>query len=93
MGDDREKHEVCPICVKLKVPTTYWCCVNCPGNPAAWKRHAVYHKKVKVQRKRTEDGGVMQRRDREASEEHARIAAQSGDEYEQLLAEGSRYAS
>eukprot|EP00964_Phaeocystis_antarctica_P155970 scaffold125417_cov51-Phaeocystis_antarctica.AAC.2 len=21
MGDDREKHEVCPICVKLKVPT------------------------------------------------------------------------
>eukprot|EP00964_Phaeocystis_antarctica_P106916 scaffold71708_cov58-Phaeocystis_antarctica.AAC.1 len=23
MGDDREKHEVCPICVKLKVPTTY----------------------------------------------------------------------
>eukprot|EP00964_Phaeocystis_antarctica_P010204 scaffold5599_cov30-Phaeocystis_antarctica.AAC.1 len=40
MGDGREKHEVCPICVKLKVPTTYWCCVNCPGNPGAWKRHA-----------------------------------------------------
>eukprot|EP00964_Phaeocystis_antarctica_P006521 scaffold3531_cov58-Phaeocystis_antarctica.AAC.1 len=50
MGDDREKHEVCPICVKLKVPTTYWCCVNCPGNPGAWKRHAVYHKGVKKQR-------------------------------------------
>ena len=44
MGDDREKHEVCPICVKLKVPTTYWCCVNCPGNPGAWKRHAVFTK-------------------------------------------------
>ena len=37
MGDDREKHEVCPICVKLKVPTTYWCCVNCPAYPS-WFR-------------------------------------------------------
>ena len=46
MGDGRVKHDVCPICVKLKVPTTYWCCVNCPGNPAAWKKHAVYHKAV-----------------------------------------------
>eukprot|EP00964_Phaeocystis_antarctica_P063730 scaffold38270_cov61-Phaeocystis_antarctica.AAC.1 len=58
MGDGRVKHEVCPICVKLKVPTTYWCCVNCPGNPAAWKRHSVYHKEVKKFRNRTEDGGV-----------------------------------
>eukprot|EP00964_Phaeocystis_antarctica_P088906 scaffold56607_cov60-Phaeocystis_antarctica.AAC.2 len=57
MGDDREKHEVCPICVKLKVPTTYWCCVNCPGNPAAWKRHAVYHKEVKgIGRRRRMEG-------------------------------------
>eukprot|EP00964_Phaeocystis_antarctica_P081896 scaffold51279_cov58-Phaeocystis_antarctica.AAC.1 len=93
MGDDREKHEVCPICVKLKVPTTYWCCVNCPGNPAAWKRHAVYHKKVKGQRNRVEDGGVMQQRNREAAEEHARHAAQSGDAYAELLAEGGRYLS
>ena len=72
MGDGREKHEVCPICVKLKVPTTYWCCVNCPGNPGAWKRHAVYHKAVKVHRKRVEDGGVMQQRVRELAEEQAR---------------------
>ena len=45
MGDGRVKHPVCPICVELKVPTTYWCCVNCPGNPGAWKRHAVSDRK------------------------------------------------
>jgi len=93
MGDDREKHEVCPICVKLKVPTTYWCCVNCPGNPDAWKRHAVYHKKVKRHRTRWEDGGAHQQRDRETAEEQARIAAQSGDEYSGLLADAARYAA
>eukprot|EP00964_Phaeocystis_antarctica_P130170 scaffold94049_cov67-Phaeocystis_antarctica.AAC.1 len=93
MGDGREKHDVCPICVKLKVPTTYWCCVNCPGNPGAWKRHAVYHKEVKGFRKATEDGGAWQQRQRETAEEQARLAAQSGDEYEELLAEGTRYLS
>ena len=93
MGDDREKHEVCPICVKLKVPTTYWCCVECPGNPGAWKLHAVYHKQVKWLRKVTEDGGASQQRAREAAEELAREAAQTGDEYDELLAEGARYAS
>jgi tetratricopeptide (TPR) repeat protein len=84
---------VCPICVELKVPTTYWCCVNCPANPAAWKRHAPYHKVVRRQRNRTEDGGVMQQRDREAAERQARIAAQSGDAYMELMAEGARYIS
>eukprot|EP00964_Phaeocystis_antarctica_P006603 scaffold3577_cov63-Phaeocystis_antarctica.AAC.2 len=93
MGDDREKHEVCPTCVKLKVPTTYWCCVNCPGNPGAWKRHAVYHKAVKRHRKRTEDGGVTQQRIREIAEKLARDAAQSGDAYDELVAEGVRYAA
>ena len=93
MDDDREKHEVCPICVKLKVPTTYWCCVNCPGNPGAWKRHAVYHKKVKVQWKAAEDGGVVQQQDRESAERQARRATQSGDAYEELMAEGARYCS
>ena len=56
MGDDREKHPGCPKCVKYKVPTTNWCCVNCPGNPGAWKLHAVYHKEVKKQWKLREDG-------------------------------------
>ena len=93
MDDDREKHPVCPKCVKLKVPTTYWCCVECPGNPGAWKRHAVYHKEVKVHRKFVEDGGVVQQRAREIAERQARIAAQSGDEYQKLLAEGARYGS
>ena len=93
MGDDREKHEVCPICVKLKVPTTYWCCVNCPGNPGAWKRHAVYHKGLKGFRRKTEDGGVVQQRQREAAEEAARYSAQSGDAYVVLVADGARYAS
>ena len=93
MDDEREKHAVCPICVKLKVPTTYWCCVACPGNPGAWKLHAVYHKEVKQQRKMTEDGGVAQQRQREAAEEAARRAAQTGDEYMELLADGLRYES
>jgi tetratricopeptide (TPR) repeat protein len=93
MGDDRVKHPVCPICVKLKVPTTYWCCVNCPANPAAYKVHAVYHKAVKRRRNQTEDGGVMQQQTREVAERQARMAAQSGDAYEELMAEGARYAS
>ena len=93
MGDGRVKHPVCPICVKLKVPTTYWCCVNCPANPAAYKVHAVYHKAVKRQRNRLEDGGVTQQREREVAEETARAAAQSGDEYVELVAEGLRYLS
>eukprot|EP00964_Phaeocystis_antarctica_P066517 scaffold40212_cov60-Phaeocystis_antarctica.AAC.1 len=93
MGDDRVKHPVCPKCVKLKVPTTYWCCVNCPGNPGAWKRHAVYHKEVKGHRKSTEDGGVLQQLQREAADKAARNAAQSGDAYDELLAKGARYQS
>ena len=87
------KHDVCPICVKLKVPTTYWCGVNCPANPEAWNRHAPYHKKVKRQQARSEDGGVLQQRNREVAERTARYAAQSGDAYDELLAEGSRYLS
>ena len=35
----------------------------------------------------------MQQRDRETAEEAARRAAQSGDAYDELLAEGARYAS
>ena len=93
MDDDREKHPVCPKCVKLKVPTTYWCCIDCPGNPGAWKLHAVYHKKVKVHRKQVEDGGAAQQRNRETAEKDARRAAQTGDKYDELMAEGTRYGS
>eukprot|EP00964_Phaeocystis_antarctica_P096741 scaffold63005_cov65-Phaeocystis_antarctica.AAC.1 len=93
MGDDREKHDLCPICRKYKVPTTYWCGTNCPGNPGAWKRHAVYHKGLKARQKLVEDGGLMQQQNRQGAEGAARIAAQSGDAYDELLAEGSWYAS
>ena len=93
MDDGREKHDVCPICVKLKVPTTYWCCVNCPGNPGAWKRHAVYHKGVKEYRKTIEDGGVVQQRARKTAKEQVRNAAQTGDKYDELLADGLGYES
>ena len=93
MGDGRVKHDVCPICVKLKVPTTYWCCVDCPGNPEAWKRHAPYHKEVKRQQKRLEDGGAVQQQNREVAERTARRAALSGDAYEELMADSARYAS
>ena len=93
MGDDREKHPVCAKCVKLKVPTTYWCGLDCPANPFAWERHTVYHKELKKDRKAREDGGAMQQHNREAAEQQARIAARSGDKHGELLAEGARYAS
>ena len=93
MDDDREKHPVCPKCVKHKLLTTYWCCVECPGNPGAWKLHAVYHKELKKQQKTREDGGAMQQRHREAAERQARHAAQTGDKYDELVAEGLRHGS
>ena len=93
MGDGREKHPVCPICRELKIPTTYWCDVNRPGNPEAWKRHAPVHKSVRKLRERTEDGGVVQQHYREVAERTARRAEQSGDAYQKLLAEGARYVS
>ena len=68
MDDEREKHPVCHKCVKLKVPTTYWCCIDCPGNPGAWKLHGVYHKELRNQRKNWEDGGVLQQQNRETAE-------------------------
>eukprot|EP00964_Phaeocystis_antarctica_P146690 scaffold113078_cov57-Phaeocystis_antarctica.AAC.1 len=40
-----------------------------------------------------EDGGVLQQLNREAAEELAQRAAQTGDEYEELFAEGLEYAS
>ena len=40
-----------------------------------------------------EDGGVVQQRQRELAEEAARRAAQSGDAYDELVAEGARYIS
>ena len=93
MDDGREKHEVCPICVQLNVPTTYWCCVNCPGNPGAWKRHAVYHKEVKLQVKRGFDRAWSHQAISKVADEQADLAEQSGDRYLQLLANGADYAS
>ena len=78
---------------ELKIPTTYWCDVNCPGNPAAWKRHTPVHKSARKLRQRSEDGGVVQQQARELAEEGARLAAQTGDAYEELVAEGLRYGS
>ena len=93
MDDGREKHPICDKCRDLKMPTTYLCGVNCPANPGAWELHGVFHKKERKDRKRREDGGVGQQHDREVAERHARIAAQSGDEYMKLVAEGARYSS
>ena len=93
MDDEREKHPVCHKCRKLKLPTTYWCCVNCPGNPGASQLHVAYHKEEKRERKRREDGGAAQRLNHEVAEEQARRAARSGDKYMELVAEGLRYAS
>eukprot|EP00964_Phaeocystis_antarctica_P108466 scaffold73051_cov62-Phaeocystis_antarctica.AAC.4 len=93
MDDEREKHPVCRKCRKLKLLTTYWCCVDCPGNPEASQLHVAYHKKEKRERKTREDGGVQQQLNREMAVQEAQLAAQSGDKYDELLAEGARYAS
>ena len=93
MGDGREKHPSCPICRELKIPTTYWCDVNCPANPAAWQRHTPVHKSARKLRQRSEDGGVQQQRAREIVEEGARQAAHTGYRYEELIAEALQYLS
>ena len=93
MDDDREKHPICDKCLELKLPTTYLCGRNCPANPGAWELHGVFHKKVRQRWKAMEDGGAVQQRDRETAEGLARYAAQTGDEYDELLAEGVRYAA
>ena len=51
------------------------------------------HKRVKRHRRLTEDGGAVQQRVCETAEREARRAAQTGDAYDELLAEGARYAS
>ena len=75
------------------MPTTYLCGEDCPANPGAWELHGVFHKKLRKQQKKREDGGATQQRDREIAERQARIAALTGDEYSKLLAEGTRYSS
>ena len=77
MDDEREKHPICDMCRDLKMPTTYLCGVNCPGNPGAWELHGAFHKRVRKQRKGAEDGGAIQRQNRDTAEEQARIAAQA----------------
>eukprot|EP00964_Phaeocystis_antarctica_P011980 scaffold6612_cov57-Phaeocystis_antarctica.AAC.1 len=55
--------------------------------------HGVFHKKLRKLRKRSEDGGVMQQQNCEVAERQARIAAQTGDAYMELLADAARYGS
>ena len=99
MDDKREKHPVCHKCVKQKVPTTYWCGVDCPGNPGAWNLHMVYHKELKNRRGkhatiRLEDGGVLLQQQREAAERQAVCSVQqTGDKYMELMAEALRFDS
>ena len=93
MDNGREKHPVCHECVKEKLPTTYWCGLNCPANPGAMKLHSVFHKEWRKEQKMHADGGVLQQLNSAAAEELAQRAAQTGDEYEELLAEGLEYAS
>ena len=93
MDDEREKHPVCHKCVKRKLPTTYWCCVDCPGNPEASQLHVTYHKEEKKHRVKMEDGGAAQQRHRDTAKRAARDAALTGDKHDELLAGGVRYAS
>ena len=93
MDDEREKHPICGMCRDQKLPTTYLCGEDCPANPGAWELHGVFHKKLKKQRKRRDDGGVTQQRNREAAERQARDAARTGDKYSELIAKGTRHMS
>ena len=93
MDDDREKHPICDKCLDEKLPTTYLCGVNCPANPGAWQLHGAFHKRLRKDRKMKEDGGVALQQVRELAEKAARLAAQTGDEYDELMAKGARYAS
>eukprot|EP00964_Phaeocystis_antarctica_P039637 scaffold22677_cov48-Phaeocystis_antarctica.AAC.1 len=80
MDDEREKHPICDMCRDEKLPTTYLCGVNCPANPGAWELHGAFHKRA-----------AAGTRDRGAA--GPRIAAQTGDKYDELLSEGARHAS
>ena len=93
MDDEREKHPICEKCRDEKLPTTYLCGINCPANPGAWQLHGAFHKELRKQRKSQADGGALHQRDRETAERQARIAAQTGDTYDEMLAEGLRYGS
>ena len=61
-----------------------------PGD--AYQRHSMYDKAVKRQRKLV-DGGVRQQQNREVAEREARRTAQTGDAFNELMAEGTRYLS
>ena len=91
MDDEREKHPICDMCRDEKLPTTYLCGDDCPANPGAWQLHGVFHKELRMSRKRREDGGVTQQRNREAAERQAREAARTGDKYQELGAKGALY--
>ena len=51
----------------------------------------MFHKKLRKQRKKQEDGWAVQQRNREVAEEAVRDAAQTGDRYDELVAEGARH--
>jgi len=93
MDDGREKHPICDKCRELKLQTTYMCGMDCPANPGALELHGLFHKKLRKQMKKQEDGGATQQQTRELAEEQARSAAQTGSEYSKLVAEGMRYQS
>eukprot|EP00964_Phaeocystis_antarctica_P134354 scaffold98643_cov56-Phaeocystis_antarctica.AAC.2 len=78
MEDEREKHPICDMCRDEKLPTTYQCGVNCPAGPGAALGSCT---------------GLTQQKQRERAEKQTRIAAETGDEYLELMAEGMRYAA
>ena len=93
MDDEREKHPICGMCRDEKLPTTYLCGDDCPANPGTWQLHGVFHKGLRRQRKRWEDGGANQQWNRENAEHEARRAAQSGSKRDEFMAEGARHVS
>ena len=93
MGDGREKHPVVPDLPRAEDTDDVLVRRELPGEP--WRLEAAHAgtQGGEAAAEDAEDGGVMQQRHREVAEGAARRAAQTGDAYEELVAEGIRYAS
>ena len=78
MGDGREKHPVAQLS-RRKIPTTYWCDVNCPGTrPLEAARAGAQG--GEAQEQLSEDGGVGQQRSREAEGQPGTPRSRTADE-------------
>lgn len=79
------RHQCCPLCHELKLPSTYFCDRNCPAQP--WPKHQAWHEEQEA----NAAGVVVRRMNRALAAEQARQAEDSGSEYLGLMAEAARH--